>query len=522
MKDYTNEEKNNFNEKTNFSLIQRKNKINFILFKGRKLSEIKNKKALDLFNDNDNIITIENIKSKLNDILLIQNLTEKKFLNILNDIIDNLETFINNNNIETINLELIESSVIEKMYNNLTLNSYINNEEISLNVLILFSIIIFIYNRAYSLELYKNKFISEDKYIYLLSSLLNNNTNEEFIYNVYRFIGLLTQEDEDISNKLYNYNILEQIIDNNEFDKNIEFIQIKLYCISNFELKLKYKNNPKLSLKIQKLYIFIFNEYILNKDYEEDFFYNFAKIIGNLSFCLDEIYIKNLLDSNIIAFLINFDKNNNTITNDILKIIGNMSSISNEILLNQLYKFVIQYLLNVISNNKFDNFIIGLALWTINNFSENFDLCYDIFFNNDLISVYEDYILNQKIIDEDIFKEICLSYKNLIFCIIEFKNYYLLKKINLIPKLIELFKKIKDNNLNETMKNLIEVLVPLFNINQEISDFNKYIFLKNGGVEYIFERINNTFLEDNKNKNDDNENVLLNCIDILKKQILNN
>ena len=318
MKDYTNEEKNNFNEKTNFSLIQRKNKINFILFKGRKLSEIKNKKALDLFNDNDNIITIEDIKSKLNDILLIQKKKKKKFLNILNDIIDNLETFINNNNIETINLELIESSVIEKMYNNLTLNSYINNEEISLNVLILFSIIIFIYNRAYSLELYKNKFISEDKYIYLLSSLLNNNTNEEFIYNVYRFIGLLTQEDEDISNKLYNYNILEQIIDNNEFDKNIEFIQIKLYCISNFELKLKYKNNPKLSLKIQKLYIFIFNEYILNKDYEEDFFYNFAKIIGNLSFCLDETYIKNLLDSNIIAFLINFDKNNNTITNDIL------------------------------------------------------------------------------------------------------------------------------------------------------------------------------------------------------------
>ena len=199
-----------------------------------------------------------------------------------------------------------------------------------------------------------------------------------------------------------------------------------------------------------------------------------------------------------------------------------MSSISNEILLNQLYKFVIQYLLNVFSNNKFDNFIIGLALWTINNFSENFDLCYDIFFNNDLISVYEDYILNQKIIDEDIFKEICLSYKNLIFCIIEFKNYSLLKKINLIPTLIELFKKIKDNNLNETVKNLIEVLVPLFNINQEISDFNKYIFLKNGGVEYIFERINNTFLEDNKNKNDDNENVLLNCIDILKKQILNN
>ena len=62
----------------------------------------------------------------------------------------------------------------------------------------------------------------------------------------------------------------------------------------------------------------------------------------------------------------------------------------------------------------------------------------------------------------------------MIFCIIEFKNYSLLKKINLIPKLIELFKKIKDNNLNETMKNLIEVLVPLFNINQEISDFNKF------------------------------------------------
>jgi len=527
MKNYSIEDENIFEERTKFLLSLRKNKINLILFERRKLSEIRNKKALDLFNENKNNdinnITIDNIKSKLNDILLVQNTSENNFSNLLNEIIDNIYTFSNNHNIENIDEEIIESSVIEKIYNNLTINGYINNEEISLNVLTLFSIIIFVYNVSPCLKLYKNKFISKDKYIYLLSLFMNNNSNEEINYNSYRFISLLTKGSTDISNKLYDYNILEQIIDNNKFDKNIEFIKIKLICISNFDLGEKYNSNHQLSTKIQKLYISIFNEFILNKEFEKDLFFHFVIILKNLSFCINEIYIKNLLDTKIIPFLIKFDEDNNTITENLIKIIGNMSFISNEELLSDLYMKVIQYLLDIISNKKVNNFILGLTLWNINNFLANCDLCYEIFFNNGLISIYKNYILSHEVIDGNIFKEICISYKNLVKCIIEFNNFSLLKKINLIPLIIEGFKKINDNNLDKLGKYIIDIISLLFNINNEISDFNKFIFEKSGGSEYIFERINNKFLEKNNNGKDlDNENKLLNWIDILKMQLLSN
>ena len=352
MKNYSIEDQNIFEERTKFLLSLRKNKINLILFERRKISEIRNKKALDIFNENKNNdinnITIENIKSKLNDILLVQNTSENNFSNLLNEIIDNFDTFSNNSIIENINEEIIESSVIEKIYDNLTINGYINNEEISLNVLTLFSIIIFVYNVSPCLKLYKNKFISKDKYIYLLSLFMNNSSNEEINYNAFRFISLLTKGSTDISNKLYDYNILEQIIDNNKFDKNIEFIKIKLICISNFDLGEKYNSNHQLSTKIQKLYISIFNEFILNKEFEKDLFFHFVIILRNLSFCTNEIYIKNLLNTKIIPFLIKFDEDNNTITENLIKIIGNMSFISNEELLSDLYMKVIQYLLDII------------------------------------------------------------------------------------------------------------------------------------------------------------------------------
>jgi hypothetical protein len=99
MKNYSIEDQNIFEERTKFLLSLRKNKINLILFERRKLSEIRNKKALDLFNENKNNdinnITIVNIKSKLNDILLVQNTSKNNFSNLLNEIIDNFDTFSN-------------------------------------------------------------------------------------------------------------------------------------------------------------------------------------------------------------------------------------------------------------------------------------------------------------------------------------------------------------------------------------------------------------------------------------------
>jgi hypothetical protein len=358
-----------------------------------------------------------------------------------------------------------------------------------------------------------------------------NFDSEEIIYNTYKFIGLLAKDSEDIFNKLYEYKILDHIIDNNKFTNNIEVIKLKLFCISNFELESRYNEDYSLSLKIQNLYISIFNDYILTKEFEDELFKYFVELLDIFSFCTNEIYLQKLLDSKIITFLINISEKNNSINRNVLKIIGNMSITSNDEILSRLHKEVIQYLLNIIKDEKSDDFLLGLAIWNINNFLESKNLCSDTFFKNDLISIYKNYILNHDSMNENTFKEICLSYKYLVIFINETKNYVLFQKTNLITLIIEGFRKIKYiSNLEKTGNNIIEVLCLLFTVNNEyIADFNKFTFESNGGIEYIFDKINYLFLEQN-NKNKDNiieeynndEIGILKIIDFIKKKFFNN
>ena len=133
--------------------------------------------------------------------------------------------------------------------------------------------------------------------------------------------------------------------------------------------------------------------------------------------------------------------------------------------------------------------------------------------------------------NENTFKEICLSYKYLVIFINETKNYVLFQKTNLITLIIEGFRKIKYiSNLEKTGNNIIEVLCLLFTVNNEyIADFNKFTFESNGGIEYIFDKINYLFLEQN-NKNNENiteeynndEIGILKIIDFIKKKFFNN
>ncbi len=529
MKSYSIEKQNIFEEKRKFSLILRKNKINFKLFEGRHLPKNHKKKISNIFDETNNI-TINNIRSKFDDILLDINSNEESFLNILDGLLEKFESFIEFNKNLEINEEIIKSPVLEKIYENLIIHGYINDEKIVLDALLIFSMELFLYNHFPDLKLYKNKYITEDKYIYLFFSFLNFDS-EEIIYNTYKFIGLLAKDSEDIFNKLYEYKILDHIIDNNKFTNNIEVIKLKLFCISNFELESRYNEDYSLSLKIQNLYISIFNDYILTKEFEDELFKYFVELLDIFSFCTNEIYLQKLLDSKIITFLINISEKNNSINRNVLKIIGNMSITSNEEILSRLHKEVIQYLLNIIKDEKSDDFLLGLAIWNINNFLESKNLCSDTFFKNDLISIYKNYILNHDSMNENTFKEICLSYKYLVIFINETKNYVLFQKTNLITLIIEGFRKIKYiSNLEKTGNNIIEVLCLLFTVNNEyIADFNKFTFESNGGIEYIFDKINYLFLEQN-NKNKDNiieeynndEIGILTIIDFIKKKFFNN
>ena len=130
-----------------------------------------------------------------------------------------------------------------------------------------------------------------------------------------------------------------------------------------------------------------------------------------------------------------------------------------------------------------------------------------------------------------IFNEICLSLKNLIIYIIEDENFYLIKKHKIISLIIEGFKKLnKNNDMIKIAENTINVLLLLFSINnKDISNFITINFENMGGIEYIFDKIREIFLEHHKinlknnidKQIDNKENELLKLLDFIQKKIFN-
>ena len=49
-------------------------------------------------------------------------------------------------------------------------------------------------------------------------------------------------------------------------------------------MNVKYNQNKDLCLKIQVFYIFVYNNYINNNNYNDELLENFFKIINNLSY----------------------------------------------------------------------------------------------------------------------------------------------------------------------------------------------------------------------------------------------
>ena len=526
MQNYSNEEQNIIDENREFSLSLRKRKINFKLFEGRNISGFNNKKISSIF-DEKNDISI--IKSKFNDLHFELDIDEEILLDNLSELLGILESFIIHKKKIFITEELIEQSIIDKIYKNILFNKYNNQEEILTKILTLLSEVIFLYNKIPNLSIYKTKFISNNEYINLFFSLLNSDS-DEIIYKTYKFIGLLADNSEEISMKLYNDKILEQIINNHKFNDIGEIISVKVWLIGNFNLDMKYASDLELYLNIQKFYISVFKEFIFNKDYEKELLDNLIKILINLSLCKNDIYLKNLLDSKIISFILNLDKANKYISaNNLLIIIGNMSSTDNSEILLNLYNESIHYLINIISCDNIKDCVLNLALGNINNFIEDNNLCIDIFLKKDFMSIYQKYILKNITIDENIFNEICLSFQNLILCINNRnKDFYLLKKYNIISLIVDGFKKIVEiKNLNKTGMKVIEVLFLLFIINdKDIANFNKITFENKGGYEFIFNEIRNlfyeekikNFIENNNVSTNNDENGLLKFIDLIEER----
>ena len=522
-------------EKENFLLTLRKKNLNKKLLEKRKNyilnidKEKKNSKKENHKNEKNSYF-INNLKHKFSELFSDKNNHEKNYINCLNEIFEFIKQSFKDIEFNNIYEPLIESFVLEKIIFNYIEKNQNNNKNEILNLLLpIFSCIIFIYNKSPNAQNLKYIFISKRKYINLYLSLLNVD-DEEIIYNIYKFLGLLSHDSVKIMEQLYNEKFLEKIADNYSYDDEKEIIEIKLWCIGQFDMNIKYEKNIDLCLKIQKFNIYVYNNFIDKNNYNDELLENFFKIIINLSYCINEEYIINILNSKIIHFLIEPHINDKMSKENIMKIIGNMSCISNNQICLELYNISFEFILNIVIDKTSNEDIIGLALWCINNLVVDCEyICLDIFFKKSILDIYRNYITTNQIINESIFYEICFSFKTLIHNINEERKKYIIKDYNIMSLIIQGFKKIeKYENINKLTKCIVELIFILLTIDdEELVNYCRFKFENEGGNEYIFERINLLLLEQNKIYNnkkfellDENEKNVFKFILYIQKHLL--
>ena len=283
-------------------------------------------------------------------------------------------------------------------------------------------------------------FISSDKYIDLYNKLFDiylkekKEINEEIIYHLVFFIGNLALNEPDNQENLYISRTLNYILDSVDMEKDSNvLIDVKIWCLSKFNLKEKFLIDLDLSLKIQKIYIELFmNQFKfnlfdgINRDMNEDnIFYNFLELIVNSTNCTEVDYVQNLIKSNILEFLM--DSINNKSTKMILSILYIFLNLTNAetSLLNRLINIgLIQFFKNIFSDKTLDKEIYNVAIISINNLLTEPQLWNKVLLDGGILKIFCVW-LKDKNIDANFFNEICFG----IYSVLPFCNKENLEKI---------------------------------------------------------------------------------------------
>ena len=283
-------------------------------------------------------------------------------------------------------------------------------------------------------------FISSDKYIDLYNKLFDiylkekKEINEEIIYHLVFFIGNLALNEPDNQENLYISRTLNYILDSVDMEKDSNvLIDVKIWCLSKFNLKEKFLIDLDLSLKIQKIYIELFmNQFKfnlfdgINRDMNENnIFYNFLELIVNSTNCTEVDYVQNLIKSNILEFLM--DNINNKSTKMILSILYIFLNLTNAetSLLNRLINIgLIQFFKNIFSDKTLDKEIYNVAIISINNLLNEPQLWNKVLLDGGILKIFCVW-LKDKNIDANFFNEICFG----IYSVLPFCNKENLEKI---------------------------------------------------------------------------------------------
>ena len=262
-------------------------------------------------------------------------------------------------------------------------------------------------------------FLSSDKYIDIYNKIFEiyiKEKNKKIIYFMVIFIANIAENEKGNQEDLCTSGTLNYVINSIDIENdNLHELDMKIWCLSKFDLGEKYNIDLELSLKIQKIYIEIFlnqSKYNLidkiNETMDENnFFYNFLKVIENLSYCIQVGYVEVLYKSNILEFLMDNVNNENQVM--ISMIIGIFSNLTNAdtCLLKRLIDIGgLKFLINILLDKNINNEIRGSTMVSINNLLNEPLLWNIVLFDHNLLKIFC-VLLKDKNLDQIIFSEIC-------------------------------------------------------------------------------------------------------------------
>ena len=493
---------------------------------------------------------ISNIASEYKD--------EEKLKNLLIKILNVIETRSKNYDVKLVeniyqfnSNDLIENNWINNLYE-LIMIYLKNNEIIEIITRILYYTCLFMkQDPSIDGELYDDKeklningyFLSSDKYIDIYNKLFElylKDKNQNIINNMILFIANVADEEESNQENLYVSGTLNYIINSVDIVKDdMKTIDIKIWCLSKFDLKEKFDIDLNLTLKIQKIYIDIFlNEskfnLLENIDEKMDFnniFFNFIRLVENTTYCTQVEFFERLIKSNILEFLMDHINNKDLILlNIIINIFINLTNAETSLLNHLINIGVIKYLATILSDKEIKSDFHKMTMVAINNILTDAQLWNKVLFDNGIIKVFC-VLLNDKKINPYILCEICYAIHTVIpFCsdndlkmIID--DYFMLQSICKGMKNILTFShKLLEPNHCSIFINFIFLLL----LKDECNDDLKQDFLIKFGsvngveiIEQILNILNEIDLSNTPEDEKDEINKIINMAEIIKDNTIN-
>ena len=345
-------------------------------------------------------------------------------------------------------------------------------------------------------------FISSDRYIDVYNKILSLYLNKNFTIsvNMINFIGQIAKNEKSNQLSLYVGGTMKLILDSINTEKTEDkLLKEKIWCLSKFEVEKLYETNLELVLKIQNIYIDIYQnkeKYELFNDINEEvddnnFLYNYLKLIENSVGCIENIVVENLIKSNLIEFLIdNFINKDIEFNNIIIKILINLSNSEYNLCKRLINIGVIKYLKNIIKDKTLPVIIREIAFYPINNFIYDLQLCNLVMFEQKVFQLSYDILSNDEDLEPLIFKEILTGFDELV---IKNQNSILSQLINKY-KIIQLICKRMKKIMN--LKIYLEVLDKFCNFFIALMDNNDndlinqiIIIFQNSEGEEILDKI---------------------------------